>query len=155
MLNMLFKYNWKVREEWFDWCEKIPPEELMKERIGGMKSFLHTLFHVIDCEQIWVHQMLGEPVIEKDMRTIHSLKEVKEYAKSTRESSERFLSQFQYDLQKELFINEKFIFSYEKVLYHIVTHEVHHIGQLSIWAREIGIVPVNSDLLIKDLEMDN
>lgn len=151
MLNRLFTYNWKVRDEWFDWCEKIPPEELIKERIGGMKNILHTLFHVIDCEQIWVHQMLGEPAIEKDMRAIHSLKEVKEYAKSTRESTESLLSEIQYNLRKELVINDKFKFSYEKVLYHIVTHEVHHIGQLSIWAREIGIVPVNSDLLIKDI----
>ena len=151
MLNMLFNYNWKVREEWFEWCEKIPPEELMKERIGGMKSFLHTLFHVIDCEQIWVHQMLKEPVIEKDIQTIQSLQEVKEYARTTRESTERLLSEIQYNLQKELVINDKFKFSYEKVLNHIVTHEVHHIGQLSIWARERGIAPVNSDLLIKDI----
>ena len=148
---MLFNYNWKVREEWFEWCEKIPPEELMKERIGGMKSFLHTLFHVIDCEQIWVHQMLKEPVIEKDIQTIQSLQEVKEYARTTRESTERLLSEIQYNLQKELVINDQYKFPYEKVLNHIVTHEVHHIGQLSIWAREIGIAPVNSDLLIKNL----
>ncbi len=47
-----------------------------------MKSFLHTLFHVIDCEQIWVHQMLGKPVIKKDIQTIQSLQEVKEYART-------------------------------------------------------------------------
>ncbi|MGX9134981.1 DinB family protein [Rummeliibacillus sp. JY-2-4R] len=151
MLDNLFKYNWKVREEWIEWCEKIPHEELIKERTGGMKNFLHTLFHVIDCEQIWVNQMLGNPVNEKDMLTIRSLGEVKEYAKATRESTERFLTEFQYDLNKELIINQNLIFSYEKVLYHIITHEVHHIGQLSIWSRELGITPVNSDLLIKDI----
>ncbi|MGM9968304.1 MAG: DinB family protein [Rummeliibacillus sp.] len=151
MINMLFNYNWKVREEWFEWCEKIPHEELTKERIGGMKSFLHTLFHVIDCEQIWVHQMLGKPVIKKDIQTIQSLQEVKEYARTTRESTERLLSEIQYNLQKELVINDQYKFPYEKVLNHIVTHEVHHIGQLSIWTREIGIAPVNSDLLIKDI----
>ncbi|WP_299516224.1 DinB family protein [uncultured Rummeliibacillus sp.] len=151
MINMLFNYNWKVREEWFEWCEKIPHEELTKERIGGMKSFLHTLFHVIDCEQIWVHQMLGKPVIKKDIQTIQSLQEVKEYARTTRESTERLLSEIQYNLQKELVINDQYKFPYEKVLNHIVTHEVHHIGQLSIWAREIEIAPVNSDLLIKDI----
>lgn len=150
MINMLFNYNWKVREEWFEWCEKIPHEELTKERIGGMKSFLHTL-HVIDCEQIWVHQMLGKPVIKKDIQTIQSLQEVKEYARTTRESTERLLSEIQYNLQKELVINDQYKFPYEKVLNHIVTHEVHHIGQLSIWTREIGIAPVNSDLLIKDI----
>lgn len=151
MLDKLFKYNWKVRDEWFEWCEKIPYEELIKERTGGMKNFLHTLFHVIDCEQIWVRQMLGKPVIEKDMSIIQSLSQVKKYAKETRESTEKLLTEFQYDLQKDLIINESFIFSYEKILYHIVTHEVHHIGQLTIWSRELGITPVNSDLLVRDI----
>ncbi|WP_171910665.1 DinB family protein [Rossellomorea aquimaris] len=29
-------------------------------------------------------------------------------------------------------------FPLKKVLFHIVTHEVHHIGQLSVWSRETG-----------------
>lgn len=95
--------------------------------------------------------MLGKPVIEKDMSTIQSLSEVKKYAKETRESTERLLTEFQYDLQRDLIINESLIFSYEKILDHIVTHEVHHIGQLTIWSRGLGITPVNSDLLIRDI----
>ena len=27
---------------------------------------------------------------------------------------------------------------------HIIAHEIHHIGQLSIWAREIGMEPISS-----------
>ncbi|MDQ0220301.1 putative damage-inducible protein DinB [Peribacillus cavernae] len=25
----LFQYNWDVREDWFDWCKRIPAEELL------------------------------------------------------------------------------------------------------------------------------
>ena len=52
-------YNWQIREEWVKWCEKILNEELMKKRIVGMGCIIHNLFHIIDCEQIWVNQMQG------------------------------------------------------------------------------------------------
>ncbi|PLR86418.1 hypothetical protein CVD25_07745 [Bacillus canaveralius] len=34
-------------------------------------------------------------------------------------------------------------FPYKKVIQHVITHEIHHIGQLSIWSRELGIKPVH------------
>lgn len=43
-----------------------------------------------------------------------------------------------------------FSFTYERIIRHIITHEIHHIGQLSVWLREIGLKPVSSDLLIRD-----
>lgn len=39
----------------------------------------------------------------------------------------------------------------EEIVKHLIVHEVHHIGQLSIWARELGIVPVNSNFIGRDL----
>ncbi|WP_276575678.1 DinB family protein, partial [Bacillus cereus group sp. BfR-BA-01524] len=29
-----------------------------------------------------------------------------------------------------------------EIIRHVIVHEIHHIGQLSIWAREIGKEPV-------------
>lgn len=156
MLEYLFRYNWQIRDEWIKWSEEIPYEELIKKRTGGMRSFLHTLFHVIDCEQLWINQMLEKPVIEKDIKTIKSLEEVKLYATLTSKNTCLFLDEYKKDLNDKLLIidkvnGDKLTFPYQKVLYHIITHEVHHIGQLSIWARDLGIAPVNSDLLIRDV----
>ncbi|WP_411809873.1 DinB family protein [Bacillus atrophaeus] len=33
-------------------------------------------------------------------------------------------------------------FSKTHILRHVLTHKIHHIGQLSVWARELGIPPV-------------
>ncbi len=33
----------------------VPKEELTKKRMGGMGSIPHNLYHVIDCEQIWIN----------------------------------------------------------------------------------------------------
>lgn len=34
---------------------------------------------------------------------------------------------------------------------HMIAHEIHHIGQLSVWAREIGKKPVSANLIGKEL----
>lgn len=156
MLYDLFKYNWQVRDEWIEWCDNLPKDELNKIRIGGMKSILYNLYHVIDCEQIWINHLQGTPVIKNNMKAITSLDEIKEFSNSTKKMSEIFIKKHEKNNENKLFTftlknGEEKQWTYEKVLYHIITHEIHHIGQLSIWAREIGMKPVSSDLIFKDI----
>ncbi|MDM5155135.1 DinB family protein [Bacillus sp. DX1.1] len=151
----LFQYNWQVREEWFKWCETIPSEELMKKRTGGMGSIIHNLFHVIDCEQLWVNQMQGTTVINKDIDTISSLSDVKTFSNITKLVTKRFIESYALDSDERILeVKSKngnsFSFTYEKIMRHIITHEIHHIGQLSVWSREMSIKPVSSDLLTRD-----
>ncbi|WP_419962604.1 DinB family protein [Psychrobacillus sp. BM2] len=84
-------YNWQIREDWFIWCETISNEELMKKRIGGMSTILHNLFHVIDCEQIWVNQMQGTPVILKDINKVSTLEDVKVFSNLTNSVTLNFI----------------------------------------------------------------
>ena len=79
-----------MREEWIQWCEKIPYDELIRKRIGGMGSFLHTLYHVIDCEQLWIHQMWNQPVMPTELKAITQLDEVKSYDILTRQRTKLF-----------------------------------------------------------------
>ncbi len=150
----LFSYNWQVREEWFEWCRGIDQSELSKERSGGMGSILKNLFHVADCEQIWMNQLQGNPVMEKDIHTISTLDEVIGFSGMTRQQTEAFLSLWTpaYEM-KEFNMTSKsgktYSFSYKKVVQHVLTHEIHHIGQLSVWAREIGVKPISSDLIFR------
>ncbi|MCL6600684.1 MAG: hypothetical protein K6T81_18420 [Alicyclobacillus macrosporangiidus] len=34
-----------------------------------------------------------------------------------------------------------------QILCHVIAHEIHHVGQLSIWARQIGREPVSTNLV--------
>ncbi len=34
-----------------------------------------------------------------------------------------------------------------EIMRHTIAHEIHHIGQLSIWARELGRKPVSANLI--------
>lgn len=38
-----------------------------------------------------------------------------------------------------------------EVMRHVIAHEIHHVGQLSVWAREIGKPPVSAKLIGKGL----
>ena len=152
----MFLYNWQIREEWFKWCETISNEELMKKRIGGMGSIIHNLFHVIDCEQIWVNQMLGTSVIIKDIEKVASLSDVKTFSNLTIPVTQDFLKSYISEAEnKGLSVKSKNGTSksipFDKVISHIIAHEIHHIGQLSVWSRDIGLKPVSSDLIFREL----
>jgi len=155
MLNM-FSYNWQVRDDWFDWSQQISIEELTQKRTGGMGSILHNLFHVIDCEQIWVNQMNGTPVIVEDINDISTLDEVIEFSNSTKLITQHFIQSLTPDYEKKIFVMKRrngdtSSFTYGKIMRHIISHEIHHLGQLSVWSRELDIKPVSSDLLFRGL----
>ena len=42
-LQTFFRYNWTVREQWYQWCEDIPYEELVRPRIGGVGGIAHAV----------------------------------------------------------------------------------------------------------------
>lgn len=152
----LFKYNWQIREDWFKWCEELSNDELIKKQTGGMGSILRNLYHVIDCEQLWINQMKGTSVIQKDISAITNLKEIRDFSTLTKTMTEQFIQDYSARNERKILIyqknnGEELRFSYEKILHHIITHEVHHMGQLSVWAREMGKMPVPSDLMLKDL----
>lgn len=152
MIKPLFTYNWQVREEWLAWCEELPYEELVKKRHGGMQSFLHTLYHVVYCEHIWVNQLLEREIDVQPMEDVTSLDEVREFSSSTRLLTEEWFTR-QAEFQQAILELRGCKFSHEKVMLHIATHEVHHIGQMSVWAREIGLAPVNCDLLPRKMDI--
>lgn len=152
----MFQYNWQIREDWFKWCETIPYEELTKKRMGGMQSIIHNLFHVIDCEQIWVNQMQGTSVIIKDINRISSLNDVKSFSNLTKPATESFIKSHTSESEDRTLVVKSRngttnSFTFDKIITHILSHEIHHIGQLSVWSREIGLKPVSSDLLFRDL----
>lgn len=46
---------------------------------------------------------------------------------------------------------ESVSFKYGAVMRHVIAHEIHRIGQLSVWSREIGQKPVSANLIHRGL----
>lgn len=153
----LFKYNWQVREDWFNWCESLSEEEFHKERVGGMKSIRETLIHVIDCELLWLNSLIDEKIVFERRQLLTHLSEIKEYSTFVQSFTEQFIERLPSDYENKLIEVQRragsiLEFTQKKILAHIITHEIHHIGQLSVWAREMQRKPISSDLIIRSFE---
>ncbi|MED4128391.1 DinB family protein [Shouchella miscanthi] len=151
-MKLLFHYNWQVREEWINWCEQLSQEAFLKERIGGVGSFAKTLHHIIDVEWSWIRRLECKPDPEATLSQETTLLDIRQLHQT-----------YHYDVQPFI---ERWTPSYEDRIYddghppydtwgvimrHIIAHEIHHIGQLSIWARELDLKPVSANVIGRKL----
>jgi uncharacterized damage-inducible protein DinB len=147
---MLFRYNWQMRDEWFDWCENVPAEELKRQRTGGVGSILRTLVHVVDVEQAWILQGLqGKPEFHYHYEDYDSLDAVRNLSDVCSPRIQDFVMNWSGDLENRKLDD----FTYGEVLRHVVAHEIHHMGQLSVWAREMGRKPISANLIGRRWEL--
>ncbi|MGG1397891.1 DinB family protein [Bacillus salipaludis] len=149
-----FEYNWQIRDEWFDWCKQLPIEELLKERSGGVGSILYTLFHIIDVEYSWLRGSQGKEDIAVRFVDYHTLDKVKLLSDTFRKEIAEFLKIDLAKLKEELVSVpwDVHTYTFDEILHHIISHEIHHIGQLSIWARELEISPVPANFIGRELK---
>lgn len=146
---MWFCYNWEVRDEWFDWCGKLPTAVLLRPRVGGTSSILYTFFHIVDVEYSWIRALQGKPDFEPLFDDYKTLDKLKHLFDSTRHDIEGFLNAWTADLEDET-VSASWIrgqFTKGEVLRHVIAHEIHHMGQLSIWARELGLQSISASLI--------
>ncbi|MDI4649306.1 DinB family protein [Cohnella hashimotonis] len=155
-MQTFFRYNWIVREQWYQWCEGVPSEELLKARTGGVGSILKTLFHIADVEYSWIQFMLGGPDFQDSFEMYGSLDQVRTLDRRLRHDVEAFVTAWDssmetrplYDVRPD---GTSEVHAWGEVMRHVIAHEIHHIGQLSVWAREIGRAPVSANLIRKGL----
>lgn len=142
-----FRYNWLVRDEWFQLFEKFSHEELLQKRTGGLGSILETLFHIVDVEQAWINGLNGKPESHYDFNNYSTLQEIKALSDTCRPTLEAFVTAWTPALESKEFD----VFTFGEVMRHVIVHEVHHVGQLSIWARELDKQPVTANLIGRGL----
>lgn len=77
----LFEYNWQVRKDWFDWCESVNEEELMKKRVGGLGYILPTLYHIVAVEYGWIcGGIQGEAIQIPSFEEVAGLRRVQDFS---------------------------------------------------------------------------
>jgi len=155
-LKTLFEYNWQVRDDWFRWCEDVPLEELLKVRTGGVGGILHTLFHIIDVEWSWIRAMQGRPDFQESFDRYQSIARVRELEASFRPDVIEFVSEWNEQMEERIFQDTRpdgriETFTWGELTRHIIAHEIHHMGQLSVWAREIGRKPITANVIGRGL----
>ena len=139
-----FEYNWQVRDEWLEWCKQLPNEELVKERTGGVGSILYTLLHIIDVEYSWVCGIQSKEDVVFEFADYNTLKKVTSLSARLRNEVAGFLNNNIDELSQKIVEVpwDEDQYTVEEIIHHVIAHEIHHIGQLSVWAREIGLNPI-------------
>lgn len=152
-LKQFFYYNWQVREEWFEWAKQVSAEDLLKQRVGGFNNILHTLLHIVVVEFDWINDLLGGEVIEFQLEDYQTINDVINLHQHWHPMIRNFVENWTDNLSDKQLVIEggKRVFSYGEVMKHVIVHEIHHIGQLSIWARELGLSPVQANYIGRGL----
>ncbi len=156
MLHIMFRYNWLVREQWYRWCEDIPEEELLRIRTGGVGGILHTLFHIADVEWSWIRALQGKPDFQESFENYATLEKVRKLDEAFKAEVEQFVNAWDGSMENRPFYDPQqdgrvAVDTWGEVIRHVIAHEIHHIGQLSVWAREAGKKPVSANLIGKGL----
>jgi uncharacterized damage-inducible protein DinB len=142
-----------VRDEWFELCKQISNDELMRKRIGGEGGILSTLFHIVDVENSWIRGIQGKPDIQVNFDKYNSIQQIRDLSDSWRCEIKLFLETWKNDFEHEIVVVPWTEGRYTKgeILRHVIAHEIHHIGQLSIWVRDIGFPPVSANYIGRGL----
>ncbi|MGN1400161.1 MAG: DinB family protein [Bacillus sp. (in: firmicutes)] len=152
-MKTFFMYNWHVRDEWFDWCEQLTEKELKDDRIGGVNSFLYTMFHIAEVEYSWIRAIKGKGDVIFNYGDYDTLSKVRLFSEMCRKEVRHFLESIDAkDLEKRMVKAEwdSEVYFATDILHHIIAHEIHHIGQLSVWARQLGVEPVGAHFIGRD-----
>ncbi|ANS75708.1 damage-inducible protein DinB [Paenibacillus yonginensis] len=155
-MEIFFRYNWMVREQWYAWCEEVSYDELIRQRTGGVGNILQTLFHIADVEWSWIRLLQGKEDFQEDFEEYKTLEKVRGLDSQFRTEVQKFVESWDdsmenrplYDLQSD---GTLAIDTWGEVMRHIIAHQIHHMGQLSVWSREIGKKPVSANVIGKGL----
>ncbi len=152
MMKHLFEYNWQVRNEWFELLDSISDEEFTKSRVGGLKSISETLFHIIVVEYYWLCGLSNKPAERFAYKDFTSLGKIKKLSTDVLPVVKKFVSTWTQEMESKVFeapnpLGELERFTYGEVMRHVLIHEIHHVGQFSIWARELDLEPVTANFI--------
>ncbi|MGM0943199.1 MAG: DinB family protein [Bacillota bacterium] len=143
-----FRYNWQVRDEWFDWCTQISHDELVKQRTGGVRSILGTLFHIIDVEQAWINGLAGKEEYHYDKEEFTTLEDIVTFSQTCRRQILPYIESYHAGKDYKPCFG---MFTHGEIMRHVIAHEIHHVGQLSIWSRELNREPITANLIRRGL----
>lgn len=132
----LFDYFKRERDRLVAALEKLPPEELTRNRELSFYSIKDVLVHTVIVEDAWLHYRAagrGEPSVKfEDFKT---LGDVKRYmAEVDAKTAELFRNLKPEDLKRE--VKRTYpdgrvaVYTLEEVLYHIPIEVIHHYGEI-------------------------
>lgn len=131
---------------------------IVEETGWGGGGILQTLPHIVDVEYSWlILDMGGKQDVQKpSLETPASLQKVKALSSQYRKQVEPFVMSWTNQMESRTLTEtgpdgQVETFRFGEIMRHVIAHEIHHTGQLSVWSRELGRKPVTANLIRRGL----
>lgn len=103
--------------------------------------------------------MEGKPDIPAGFTEYNTLPKIREFDARFRPEVEAFVMAWHEGLERRILREERpdgrvIEDAWGEIMRHIIAHEIHHCGQLSVWSRELGRKPVSANLIGRGLAED-
>lgn len=154
------EYEWvkQTRQILLDQCGELAEADFTKEFEFGFQSIRNSLVHVAGCYHAWLGSFVlsetSSPLFTKEVINNMQFDDIQRYFQQADIYVERVFEQFtnKFDevIDKELSwrtgsgLVKK---TPRQLLFHTITHESHHKGQIVTMLRILGHIPENTDIL--------
>ena len=153
-IRTLFAFNRWANDRVLDACGRLSHDEFVRELGTSHNSVRGTLVHILWSEWIWFRRWMGESpktvFSENDYPDLGVIRP--RWAALDRERSEllgaltgrRLQEMFGYENLR----GERWEYTYQHAMQHVVNHSSYHRGQVVTLLRQLGKVPPSTDFLL-------
>jgi uncharacterized damage-inducible protein DinB len=131
----------------------LPSEQLVKDLKGSFPSIYDTLIHLFQADSIWLDRLQGRPTgVLADYAAPGCTYELRDASLGVLDNMVDWAGTLsEADWSREMFYKTLAGAAYTSPLWqmvlHVVNHGSHHRGQITGMLRQLGIKPVNLDLI--------
>jgi uncharacterized damage-inducible protein DinB len=111
----------------------------------------------VDVEYRWISGLQGKPEPQElPFEDYANVQKLREYSARCHEEIAPFIYAWNSSMETRILVDENATdesesFKYGEIMRHVLAHEIHHIGQLSVWSLEIGKQPITANLIRRGL----
>jgi len=147
-----YSYVQESRNILFDYCKTISAENFIRNNasFGRGGSIRNLLVHIANTYELWIAKLaLGREVVFaefEDNKNIQDVIAVFDYV-------DLFMAEFidcMNDVEGKIAFELNGVMRSEepiKLFSHVITHEYHHKGQILSLSRQLGYIPVDTDIM--------
>jgi uncharacterized damage-inducible protein DinB len=148
----LYAYNRWANARTLDAASAVPTEDLSREVISSFPSVLATLAHIVSGEWVWLSRWRGESPRDWPSFDLSTLPAVRARFDEVDAGLETFVGGLrERDLERKVpyktMEGTPYNQSLAHMLRHVVNHSSYHRGQVTTLLRQLGGVPVSTDLI--------
>lgn len=138
----LFGHNFKTSDKIMTAIRTVDKGKFIEEKISGKGSLRDVVVHIFGAEDFWINGVILKKVYAHyKSHNFTELDQIEAAWRNTRDDIEGLLGQLTPDKLSEsrtVKWEKEYNFTTEKILQHVYTHTVHHVGQVVAGIRILG-----------------